>query len=204
MIEHTLLCMKPIRRPLKASLQQAQGKALNLAHSTADSLSSGLDRLLDRRICLGVTGFSGSGKTTMITSLIHQLRYYPEAALTAFPPALQNRLLGVEITPLGHLPLFPFSEGSDALSASHWPAATRQESACLIEIKYRTRKSLIPGKNNGISRLFLEIHDYPGEWLLDLPLIEMSYAGWCLQFFDQLKKSSVPGKSVPVRKTVRA
>lgn len=185
--------MKPIRHPFKETLQQVQGKAVNLAHSTADSLSSSLDRLLDRRICLGVTGFSGSGKTTMITSLIHQLRYYPEAALTAFPPALQNRLLGVEVTPLGNLPLFPYSEGIGALSASQWPEATRQASACLIEIKYRTRKSLMPGKNSGIGRLFLEIHDYPGEWLLDLPLLEMSYSDWCLQFHNQLTESGVPG-----------
>ncbi|OED45591.1 hypothetical protein ACH42_05030 [Endozoicomonas sp. (ex Bugula neritina AB1)] len=166
---------------------------MSLAHSTADSLSSGLDRLLDRRICLGVTGFSGSGKTTMITSLIHQLRYYPDAALTAFPPALQNRLLGVEITPLSNLPLFPYSVGTDALSSSQWPKATREASACLIEIKYRTRKSLMPGKNSGIGRLFLEIHDYPGEWLLDLPLLEMSYSHWSLQFHHQLKESTVPG-----------
>ena len=193
MIGHTLLSMKPIRRPLRESFHQVQGKAAGLAQSTANSLYSGIDRLLDRRICLGITGFSGSGKTTMLTSLIHQLRYFPDAALTAFPPALQNRLLGVEISALGSLPLFPYSEGTDALSACRWPAATRQESGCLIEIKYRTRKSLIPGKNNGIGRLFLEIHDYPGEWLLDLPLMEMSYGDWCLQFYNQLKQSKVPG-----------
>ena len=185
--------MKSIRRPLKETLQQAQGKAIDLAISTADSLSSGVDRLFDRRICLGITGFSGSGKTTMITSLVHQLRYYPEAALTAFPPALQNRLLGVDVSPLGSLPLFPYTTGVERLSDAHWPETTRQESACVIEIKYRTRKSLIPGKHSGIGRLFLEIHDYPGEWLLDLPLLEMSYADWCLQFHNQLKTSPVPG-----------
>ena len=185
--------MKSIRHPLKKAYRQAQDKAAALAHSTTETLNSGLDRLLDRRICLGITGFSGSGKTTLITSLLHQLRYYPDAALTAFPPALQNRLLGVEITPLGNFPLFPYASGIDLLSNSQWPETTRQESACVVEIKYRARRSLIPGKNNSVSRLFLEIHDYPGEWLLDLPLLEMSYTDWCLQFYNQLKDSPVPG-----------
>ncbi|WP_153301597.1 YcjX family protein [Endozoicomonas arenosclerae] len=140
-----------------------------------------MDRLLDRRICLGITGFSGSGKTTMITSLIHQLRYYPDAALTALPPALQDRLLGVELSPLRDLPLFPYQEGANALDRETWPSATRQESGCLLEIKYRARSHFIPGKKPGVGRLFLEIHDYPGEWLLDLPLLEMSYLDWCQQ-----------------------
>lgn len=153
----------------------------SLASSTSLSVAAGVDRLLDQRVCLGITGLSGSGKTTLITSLIHQLRYYPDAALTALPPALQGRLLGVEISPLNDLPLFPYQEGATSLDRQVWPRATRQASGCLLEIKYRARSHIIPGKKPGISRLYLEIHDYPGEWLLDLPLLEMSYHDWCQQ-----------------------
>lgn len=178
--------MKPLRYSLKKTLRTTGDKTKHLAQMTSESLISGFDRLLDRRICLGVTGFSGSGKTTLITSLIHQLRYYPDAALTAFPPALQNRLLGVEMLPLGELPVFPYKEGIDFLSDCHWPQATRQESGCLLDIKYQVRKGQLIGKSNRIGRLFLEIHDYPGEWLLDLPMMELSYKDWCQQYHRQI------------------
>ena len=183
--------MNVFRQPLKASLKQASEKARNLGHTTAESLSSGVDRLLDRRICLGVTGFSGSGKTTMITSLIHQLRYYPDAVLAALPPALQDRLLGVRLSHLKGLPFFPYEQGATALSSGRWPKATRQESGCQLEIKYRTRRGIIPGRKPGIGRLFLEIRDYPGEWLLDLPLLAMSYSDWCLQFRKSLDQNTL-------------
>ncbi|MGI9282677.1 MAG: YcjX family protein [Endozoicomonas sp.] len=169
------------KQALKETLKRTGNKARDLASSTSDAVAAGVDRLLDKRICLGVTGFSGSGKTTLITSLIHQLRYYPDAALTALPPALQDRLLGVEISPLKDLPLFPYQDGVNALNREAWPSATRQESGCLLEIKYRARSHLIPGKKPGIGHLYLEIHDYPGEWLLDLPLLNMTYEDWCQQ-----------------------
>ncbi|WP_252176577.1 YcjX family protein [Endozoicomonas sp. 4G] len=169
------------KQDLKRTLKITGDRAKRLANSTSVAVAAGVDRLLDKRVCLGITGFSGSGKTTLITSLIHQLRYYPDAALTALPPALQDRLLGVEISPLKDLPLFPYQQGANALDREAWPQATRQASGCLLEIKYRARSHLIPGKKPGIGRLYLEIHDYPGEWLLDLPLLEMSYQDWCQQ-----------------------
>ena len=36
------------------------------------------------------------------------------------------------------------------------------------------------------STLYLDIVDYPGEWLLDLPLLELSYAEWSEQVRRQL------------------
>ena len=52
-----------------------------------------------------------------------------------------------------------------------WPDATRDESGCLLEIRFRNRPGLLRRGKPGISRLYLEIRDYPGEWLLDLPLL---------------------------------
>ena len=182
--------MKPSSHLIKESLLNTRDKVRSMAQSTAESLHSGFDRLLDRRVCLGVTGFSGSGKTTLMTSLIHQLRYYPDAALAALPPALQNRLLGVEVSNLYGLPLFPYQAGIDALSSGSWPDATRRESSCLLEIKYRVRRNILSRNAKGTGRLFLEIHDYPGEWLLDLPLLTMSYLDWCQQYHQLLQKPS--------------
>lgn len=189
--------MTSIRRKLKQSIQRKGQQALTLAKSAGQSLSEGLDRLSDRRVCLGITGLSGSGKTTLITSLIHQLRHYPEAALAAFPPALQNRLLGVNVYPLPGLPVFPYLKGNQALSSGHWPEATRDESGCLLEIKFRARPGLLRKHRKSTERLFLEIRDYPGEWLLDLPLMEMSYLQWCRQYQRVFENQSPLAKNLP-------
>ena len=44
-------------------------------------------RSLDKHLSIGITGFSGSGKSTFITSLIHQLKYSSNANLGGFLPA---------------------------------------------------------------------------------------------------------------------
>lgn len=175
------IAMKPIKGNLKQSFLSGQDKAVVLSRSAASSLRNGVDRLLNRHITLGVTGFSGSGKTALITSLVHQLQYYPDALLVAFPPVLQDRLLGVKLSSLDGVELFPYQRGIEALSKGQWPKATRDESGCLLEIKFRNQPGLFrPGKPR-VSCLYLEIRDYPGEWLLDLPLLDMDYRAWCVQ-----------------------
>jgi len=169
--------MKPIHHKVKQTLQSGQDKATSLVNA----LESGVDRLLNRRISLGVTGFSGSGKTTLITSLIHQLVHYPSALLAAFPPVLQDRLLGVELSTLDDLPMFPYQQGIEALSRGRWPEATRDESGCLLEIRFRPAPGLLRRSKSGANRLYLEIRDYPGEWLLDLPMLDMDFRTWCQQ-----------------------
>lgn len=77
--------------------------------------------------------------------------------------------------------LFPYQRGVEALSRGRWPDATRDESGCLLEIKFLNRPELLRRGKPGISRLYLEIRDYPGEWLLDLPLLAMDYRTWCAQ-----------------------
>ena len=44
-----------------------------------------------------------------------------------------------------------------------------------LEIAYRTR-SLVLRQIQPVQHLTLEIIDYPGEWLLDLPLLEQGFA----------------------------
>ncbi|MRI34742.1 ATPase [Endozoicomonas sp. OPT23] len=162
---------------LKASLQ-------SVARSTAETFDKGYDRLLDRRVCLGVTGFSGSGKSTFITSLIHQLRHFPEATLPAFSPALQGRLLGVEVHSMNGAGQkdFPFTKAQKALSGGvqQWPESTRNLSSCLLELRLKPRKTHFGFSARKVERLFVEIRDYPGEWLLDLPLLGMNFQQWCL------------------------
>lgn len=167
-----------ISKEIKAGIS-AVGR---VASDSGYYLGRSVDRLMDRRICLGVTGFSGSGKSTFITSFIHQLRCFEQAALPGFSPALQGRILGVQLHELSSgIEKFPYDCAIDALSQDSplWPDSTRSLSGALLEIRLKPRASLNPLQRRKYERVFVEIRDYPGEWLLDLPLLEMSYFDWC-------------------------
>lgn len=149
------------------------------------SISTRFNKLRDHRFCLGVTGLSRSGKTTFITSLINQLLNYDKACLYGFSPVLTERLLWVRIHPLEDKALspFPYDEAYKGIASPdpRWPVSTHDISGCLLELRLkRDTNRLNPLKSKQFS-LYLEIRDYPGEWLLDLPLREMSYSRWCNQ-----------------------
>ncbi len=147
-----------------------------------------LERGRDRQLRLAVTGLSRAGKTAFLTSLVDQLRHAGlEARLDLLPAAREGRLLGarrVEQLDLG-VPRFPFDRALAALDADppRWPEPTRGISELRLSIRYRPRR---PGWVGGDTRrLTLDLFDYPGEWLLDLPLLAHDFASWCqAQRFD--------------------
>lgn len=154
--------------------------------STAlSSMSKHLGRLRGNHICLGITGLSQSGKSAFITSLINQLLHHDRAQLPGFSPVLSGRLLGVKMQPLEDKELapFPYDAAYRNITGSppKWPESTRNVSGCQLELLLaKSRNSFTPFSRENFS-LYLEIRDYPGEWLLDLPMREMSYLDWCAQ-----------------------
>jgi predicted YcjX-like family ATPase len=150
------------------------------------------ERLRDKRITLGVTGLSGSGKSTFITSLVYQLINHHTASLPSFSPVNQGRFMGCDIRALGpsDIQLFDYDAGVTSLSADtpEWPSATVDLSALLLEIRYKPKSSLLPLPGNRYHRLFIEIRDYPGEWLLDLPLLSQSFFNWSLECAHQFRQ----------------
>lgn len=154
----------------------------------ADTL---VNRTLDRHVRLAVTGLSRSGKTAFITALVQQLE---QAGFSSRLPHWQvqqsGRLLGVQRVPQlnHHIPTFPYAEGLAALQADppRWPEPTRTVSEIRLELRFRTQHPLLRHLKRDASSLFLDIVDYPGEWLLDLPLLQMSYQQWSEQVRAQL------------------
>jgi predicted YcjX-like family ATPase len=57
-----------------------------------------------------------------------------------------------------------------------WPDSTRQISELRLTVRYESASFLSRTLTSG--KLNLDIVDYPGEWLLDLPLLSKSYAEW--------------------------
>lgn len=136
-------------------------------------------RLTTQRLRVGVTGLSAAGKTTFITSLINQLENHQRGLLARRAPF--DRLESVRWQRDSVEQPFPYLEALRALSLdpAAWPESTRDLSRVIVDLRFRSRGFL--KKLQGPRSLRLEILDYPGEWLLDLPLLRLSYGQWCEQ-----------------------
>lgn len=148
-------------------------------------------RLADHHVSLAVTGLSGSGKTAFITSLVNQLLEARNASsLNFFSVVAQKRLIGVkrDVQPDVTTARFAYEKGVERLMASPpvWPESTNGVSQVRLLIKYKTASGLRKLLSEQ-STLTLDITDYPGEWLLDLPLLDMDYQQWCKAFWADIK-----------------
>ncbi|WP_411990996.1 YcjX family protein [Agarivorans sp. DSG3-1] len=148
---------------------------------------------MDKQLRLAVTGLSGAGKTAFITSLVNQLLLGAENhQLPLWQLAREHRFLGSKRTPQPHLHLasFDYQGGMDALQSQppRWPSPTHGVSEIRLKLRYKPQ-SLVWRKLNHTATLNLDIVDYPGEWLLDLPLLNMNYAQWCEHIALSLKDS---------------
>jgi len=146
-----------------------------------DDTTQAINRIVDNRVCVGITGLSRSGKSTFITSLVNQLTHHKDAKLGAFSPWVGDSIIAVKENKLedSSLAAFPYEQSINHLSDNppSWPASTDDVSGMLFEIKLKKKGFLGPTTNT----VYLELRDYPGEWLLDLPMLNMDYETWCRQ-----------------------
>lgn len=148
------------------------------------------NRLANHHVSLAVTGLSKSGKTAFITSLINQLlEARHSASLPFFSVASENRIIGVrrDSQPNVTVSRFAYEEGIENLSATppKWPESTNGISQVRLLIKYQNQSGFRRILSEQ-STLTLDITDYPGEWLLDLPLLDMNFEQWCEHFWQDL------------------
>ena len=127
---------------------------------------------------LGVTGLSRSGKTVFITAFIHAL--LKNARMPVFEAHTQGRITRAYLEPQPDdvMPRFSYEEHLKALIADerHWPEGTKRISQLRLTLQYQPQGFF--ARNFGSGKLHIDIVDYPGEWLLDLPLINLSYQQW--------------------------
>jgi len=143
------------------------------------------ERALRRRLRVAVTGLSRAGKTVFLTALLHNLHLAARLKegqtghLPFFDPVAHETLEDVTLRPLDDLPAFPFLPNLDRLldPAPDFPPSTTGLSGFGAALRYRPR-GLLGRQLVGTTTVEIEIVDYPGEWLLDLPLLEQSFAEW--------------------------
>ncbi len=139
-------------------------------------------------IRLGVTGLARAGKTVFITSLVANLlqRGRMHNLLAQSEQRIEAAFLQPQ--PDDTVPRFDYEAHLDALTAAkpHWPESTRQISE--LRLSLRVRPSGLLAGLQGARVVHLDIVDYPGEWLLDLGLLEQSYAAWSEAVLARIEK----------------
>ncbi|MCA6109515.1 YcjX family protein [Bradyrhizobium cenepequi] len=130
------------------------------------------DGFFNPTVRLGVTGLSRAGKTVFITALIHGLTR--GGRFPVFEAYASGRIARAHLEPQPDdaVPRFDYENHVRTLvEERRWPNSTTDISELRLVIDYQ--------RQNGADRtLTLDIVDYPGEWLLDLPLLGRSFEQW--------------------------
>jgi uncharacterized protein len=143
----------------------------------------------DRTVRLAVTGLSRAGKTVFITSAIHNLLSASTnpAVLPFLRLQAKGRLVAARIVPEAAIARrhFPYDAliREMAQDPPRWPASTTGTSQIRVALRYRPL-GMVGEMLGALPTLNLDIVDYPGEWLLDLPLLRRDYAEWSRETLD--------------------
>jgi predicted YcjX-like family ATPase len=135
---------------------------------------------------LGVTGLSRSGKTVFITALVHGL--LTASRWPVFEAQAQGRIARVRLEPQPDdgVPRFPYEDHLATLAAGRaWPEGTKRISEIRLAIDFASNTGFMRGTEKTLT---LDIVDYPGEWLLDLPLLAQSYAEWSRRSLEAARR----------------
>ncbi|MBO9444303.1 YcjX family protein [Ruegeria sp. R14_0] len=162
--------------------------------SLADSLVRGVESIGDSVsetffepvIRLGVTGLARSGKTVFITSLVANL--LDRGRMPGLVAQQEGRINAAYLQPQPDdtVPRFDYENHLAALTGAdpHWPDSTRAVSE--LRLSFKARPSGLLSGLQGPRTIHLDIVDYPGEWLLDLALLDKSYELWSKETLERI------------------
>lgn len=152
--------------------------------NVSDTVSSAF---LEPVIRLGVTGLARSGKTVFITSLVANL--LDRGRMPQLSAQGEGRILAAYLQPQPNdtVPRFEFENHLGALTSPkpYWPESTRTISQLRLSLRVQPN-GMLSGLS-GPRTVHLDIVDYPGEWLLDLALLEKSYGEWSKEVLRRIQ-----------------
>ncbi|MES2914302.1 MAG: YcjX family protein [Pseudomonadota bacterium] len=164
---------------------KAEGAARVFSGLT-DGISRGIEgagaslseTFFDTTLRLGVTGLSRAGKTVFITALVANL--LNRGRMPQLRAQAEGRIQAVYLQPQPDLtlPRFDYESHLAALTGDQprWPASTRAISE--LRLSFRVQPGGLFSSWRGPRTLHLDIVDYPGEWVLDLTLLEQTFEEW--------------------------
>ena len=141
---------------------------------TVDNLVDRAGDLFRPTMRFGVTGLSRAGKTVFITALVHNLIH--GGRLPLFKAQHSGRIAKayLEPQPDDGVPRFQYEDHVAALVDERlWPQSTRAISELRLTVEYESASAWNRLFSSG--KLSIDIVDYPGEWLLDLPLLKQDF-----------------------------
>ncbi len=108
------------------------------------------------------------------------------SALPAFHAAADGKIRRARLVPQPDdtVPRFPYEGHLAALVERRtWPASTERINELRLAVEYERNS----GWTAGPGTLAIDIVDYPGEWLLDLALIETDYRDWSRRVIESAR-----------------
>ena len=143
------------------------------------------ETLFEPVIRIGVTGLARSGKTVFITSLVANLMNRGRMPHLAAVAEGRIEAAFLQPQPDDTVPRFDFEAHLSDLTGPtpRWPDSTRAVSELRLSLRVR-RAGLLAGVQ-GPRTIHLDIIDYPGEWLLDLALLDKDYATWSRETLER-------------------
>ena len=136
---------------------------------------------------LGVTGLSRAGKTVFITSLVANL--INRGRMPALRAAAEGRIRTAWLQPQPDdtVPRFDYETHLAAMTGAEpvWPESTRGISE--LRLSFRVQPTGLLAGVTGPKTLHLDIVDYPGEWLLDLGLLDKGYDDWSAEVLKRIE-----------------
>jgi len=137
----------------------------------------------DTTISVAVTGLSRSGKTVFLTSFINQL--LANDKLHYLNEKLQRPFTARLLPPDSQYTRFDYFSKLRSFRQKNptWPKATKQVSKTTLQLEFKSDFALLQNQIVNV-----ELVDYPGEWLLDLSMLDMDFSAWSKQTLDLAKE----------------
>ena len=161
-----------------------------LTRGVETTLSTVSEAFFEPVVRIGVTGLSRSGKTIFITSLVANL--INRGRMPALRAAAEGRIQAAWLQPQPDdtVPRFDYESHLAAMTGpdAAWPEGTTGISE--LRLSFRVRSGGLLGGVTGPKTLHLDIVDYPGEWLLDLGLLDKDFETWSRETLSRLENRS--------------
>ncbi|MGE4612371.1 MAG: YcjX family protein [Paracoccaceae bacterium] len=156
----------------------AIGNITDAVARAVEDASDSVSEMFEPVIRIGVTGLSRAGKTVFITSLVANL--LDRGRMPQLLAGSEGRIAAAFLQPQPDdtVPRFAYETHLTALTGAtpRWPKSTQAISQLRLSLK--VEQTGLMASMRGLKTVHIDIVDYPGEWLLDLPLLSQSYDEW--------------------------